>query len=177
MNIPDNLPPPSVKATPIPNTGTNPIAKTESQSLKKKRILMVDDEPMILNMFIRILEFKRPGEFEVITANNLSSAQSILKTDTNFDLIISDKDMPKIDDGLVLAKERPQNIPFILISGRIADVKDPASYNINITLAKPVKVEDFLKSIDTLLYTIIGETPASIGARAKVEVKDKTTPL
>lgn len=139
-------------------------------ALPKRRILLVDDDRSVKLAIKSFLEKHRADEFEVVEASSSEETLKILGVDKNFDLIISDKDMTRKNDGLVLAKNRPQSIPFILISASIEDIKstkDLSSLQINIAMKKPVSKDGILTAIDTLLR--ISETPASIAARAKTD--------
>jgi PAS domain S-box-containing protein len=82
---------------------------------KKKRVLVVDDEQLILKIISDILT--KEG-YEVVVANNCEKAAEYLRT-SNFDVVLSDIKMP-IKSGIDLLEEikkKDPNIPVILMTG------------------------------------------------------------
>ncbi len=89
--------------------------------MKTFKILIVDDEEMLQDLFELILI----AEFECLTtkANNGQEAIELLKKGEKFDLIISDYKMPVTNGGeLCLFNMSNANIPFFLFSG--GDLED-----------------------------------------------------
>lgn len=82
---------------------------------KVKKVLVVDDEQLILKIIADILT--KEG-YEVIAANNCEKAIELLKTNS-FDTVISDIKMPK-KSGIDLLEEirnKDPHIPVILMTG------------------------------------------------------------
>jgi PAS domain S-box-containing protein len=81
------------------------------------RILYVDDEPALLEIGKLFLE--QSGQFIVDTSTSAPAALTLVKT-TNYDAIISDYQMPKMDGIEFLKRIRclAKTIPFILFTGR-----------------------------------------------------------
>ena len=79
-------------------------------------VLVVDDEELILNIFITILE--RDG-YKVLTAESGASALEILKNN-KISMVVSDIAMPEMDGFELLSyvKELDMSIPVLLMSGR-----------------------------------------------------------
>ena len=80
------------------------------------RILVVDDDPMAGELTAAILE---EYDHETVLAENGVEAAEMLSSDTSFDLILSDQNMPMIS-GIELFRElRSQHVllPFILLTG------------------------------------------------------------
>lgn len=78
------------------------------------RVLLVDDEPALLRSYARVLS---ENSFEVHTARDGSSACAELD-EHDFDVIVSDVCMPKVD-GVELLKEvrrRDLDVPVVLIT-------------------------------------------------------------
>ncbi|MBE0363647.1 hypothetical protein PULV_a1123 [Pseudoalteromonas ulvae UL12] len=77
-------------------------------------ILLVDDEPEVLNALTRILR----KQYQITTANSASEALSILN-EHSIDLIISDIRMPIIDgiELLTQIRDRYPNMGRVLLSG------------------------------------------------------------
>ena len=81
----------------------------------QKRVLVVDDEQLILKIISDILT--KEG-YDVLVANNCEKAAELLKT-TQFDVVLSDIKMP-IKSGIDLLEEiknKDPNIPVILMTG------------------------------------------------------------
>jgi len=91
------------------------MALKERNMDNTKRILVVDDEHLILKIIADILT--KEG-YEVVVANNCEKAIELLKT-TSFDVVISDIKMPK-KSGIDLLEEirnKDPHIPVILMTG------------------------------------------------------------
>ena len=108
-----------------------------------ERILIVDDEDMIVNSMGRILT--KLG-YEVIGSTSALEALELFRSSPNaFDLVITDLTMPKMT-GDVLASEilrlRP-DIPVVLCSGFIddADEKQVQLNGIRLKLKKPLSAK------------------------------------
>lgn len=83
--------------------------------METETILVVDDDEDIVNLIERHLSNKG---YEVLTAYDGEQAISLLEK-TNFDLVITDLKMPKIDGMEVLrrAKEKDTNIEVVILTG------------------------------------------------------------
>ena len=136
------------------------------------RILLVDDEPDLLELVKRILEQKYG--FSTVTAETGDEALQIFK-EQSIDAIISDYSMPVMDGILFLRKIRELNnsIPFILftihekeeiakfISENDAIMVSPGrKKEVEKMIGNPIPVIEFIYipdkgSIDTLKKTIL----------------------
>jgi CheY-like chemotaxis protein len=84
--------------------------------MKKFKILIVDDEEMLLDLFEMLIS----GEIdcEITTATDGHEAIKILEADPDFQLVLSDYKMPKVSGGeLFHFNSTRQNTPFFLFSG------------------------------------------------------------
>ncbi len=118
---------------------------------KRAKILVVDDEPDILEVIEKIL---RDRGFEVGTAANGAVALERL-AEGGYDLILSDVKMPELD-GLELLQKVSllyPEIPMVILSA-FANIQD-AVVAIKLGafdyIAKPVYPDDLLLSIDRAL--------------------------
>lgn len=104
---------------------------------KKQRILLVDDEPVILQTLSMILSIKG---YETVAEQDSGKAAELVQTDeyATFDLMISDVRMDPVNglDLLKIAKEKHPNVPVIMLSA-FGSTK-------NTTLAKQLGASDFL---------------------------------
>ncbi len=92
------------------------IVKREEEEVPI-RILLVEDSPFFRNMMKNYLE---ASGYEVEVATNGREALEILSTNSNFDVIITDIEMPEMD-GFELLKalksdERYKDIPVIVVT-------------------------------------------------------------
>lgn len=116
----------------------------------KQKILIVDDEPEILDILEVIIESE--FSFEIIRAKNGNEAVESLK-ENQVSLIISDYSMDDGTGGHVFEYNKSHdNLPFILVSGGFLedykDLKDFYSINsLNFYLQKPIDEEAFIGAI------------------------------
>jgi HD-like signal output (HDOD) protein/CheY-like chemotaxis protein len=85
----------------------------------KRRILFVDDEPMVLKGLQRTLR-KMRGEWEMTFTSSSKEALDILGTGS-FDVIVSDLRMPQMDGMQLLAevKSKHPQVVRIILSGQV----------------------------------------------------------
>jgi len=119
------------------------------------RILIVDDEPEIVNILELLLKTKG---FEVVTACGGAKGIEAIRSGVKIDLLVLDKNMPKFD-GLAVLKELKQNqakIPVIILTGSLSrgfskeDAKEVSKFNISY-LSKPIEFEEFIKVVNKSL--------------------------
>jgi CheY-like chemotaxis protein len=130
-----------------------PLAEGAAQTIKQKRVLIVDDEPDVRRFLEKALTNGKfiPGVTFVPTAVE-NGIQAFEEWDKNqnlnqiFDLIITDRDMGGIS-GIALAehvRKTNRQVPIILFSGRSKEddmelQNAIVSYNINL-IQKPVEL-------------------------------------
>jgi DNA-binding response OmpR family regulator len=115
----------------------------------KKTILVIEDDPDVLQMIIRHLEHL---DFDVISARDGLEGLKQLETG-GYDLVITDIVMPYISGvGLVTAlKEKWPMIPVIAITGYGKEPEAAAlEKKADVVLAKPVKIAVLREHIDRL---------------------------
>jgi CheY-like chemotaxis protein len=116
-----------------------------------KRILIVDDDPVVTRLTGRALS--RAG-FEVLVAENGKRALGII-TEQSVDLLITDLMMPEME-GLemirVLHKSRPL-LPIVAISGAFDGqfLKVAVALGARAALAKPLSMAKLLETVQQLL--------------------------
>lgn len=114
------------------------------------KILIVDDEPLVLEMFEAML---RDSGYQTTTASSAAQAQKCL-TRESFDLIIVDVWLED-DDGFVLAQYAAKVQPklgVIVITGRPSDRdKEVALASGFDYLSKPVPYEQLRSSVSSKL--------------------------
>lgn len=97
----------------------------------KPTILVVDDEAPILLLLSTVLK----SRYTVLTAKDSAAANEVLQS-AKVDLIMCDNDMTTKGEGIAFSRERPQEIPFILMSARLFE-DDTAGLPIAIFIRKP----------------------------------------
>lgn len=124
-----------------------------SQLNGEERILLIDDEEMVLDVIGQILS--RFGY--TVTAHNSSieALKCFKESPYEFDLVITDKTMPEPSgDTLVMEikKVRPE-LPVILCTGSSEEIENGrgSAVNPDKILMKPAGKDELLKSIRYLL--------------------------
>lgn len=131
-----------------------PIPK-ELEEGRKKKILVVDDDPDFLEISKNILE-KIP-DAEVNTTSSGFDA-GILVAEWNPDLILLDFIIPDLD-GFEVTKKLKSNpkmkkIPVVAVTS-ISDpekLEEVKNCGVTAVITKPIKPENFLKRVDKYLY-------------------------
>ncbi len=111
-----------------------------------KKILVVDDNPTNLTILKNQLNY---WDFSPIIAQSAKQALEILSYTKDFDLVISDMQMPEMD-GLELAEAIKQimpNMPLFLLSSIGDESNKKYQQLFSVVLSKPVKPEHLYKSI------------------------------
>lgn len=137
-----------------------------------QRILIADDEPLFLRTTGEML--RREG-YDCVCVPDADAAKQKLE-DENFDLVLSDLNMPG-NLGLELLREhslRRKHIPIIVITGVPSLPSAIESVRLGITdyLLKPVKFETLLRSVrDALQHAAQTQAAAALPSRAPSELQ------
>nr|WP_207422990.1 two-component regulator propeller domain-containing protein [Pedobacter sp. SYSU D00873] len=111
-----------------------------------KRVLVIDDNKTNLSVLKGQLEW---GKLEVTTALSGKEALELLAKDRNYNLIISDMQMPEMD-GIQLAEEIKKllpEIPIVLLSSVGDETKSKYPHLFSSVLSKPVKQQQLFKIV------------------------------
>jgi len=111
------------------------------------KILVTDDEPVVLNSCRKVLE---EDGFDVYLVPSVDEALKAMKKE-GFDLLLVDVKMPK-HDGIYLiqkAKEQWPNVPIIVMSGYPTPntITDGAKMGADAFIAKPFTPDELLETI------------------------------
>lgn len=131
------------------------ITPVETQT--KKRILLVEDDEPIRKFGERILS----REHDVVLVENGQEAwEKLDKPEVEFDLVITDKDMPELDGVELIQKIRESDkeplkqIPVVMMSGRLSPEIQKEVQELGAqTIKKPFGVEDFKTAVKSALET------------------------
>ena len=118
-------------------------------------LLIIDDEDIIINL---LQDYFGQLGYSVVTAKNGSDGIDLFNTSPNFDLVITDINMPGIDGNAVARSIRVSQrseVPIVAMSGynNKAD-----SELFDFMLVKPFN----LKELTTVVKTIEGENEAHL---------------
>ncbi len=145
----------------------HPHLESAREDVKDKRILVIDDNPINRKHLRNILE--RSGA-HVVTVEDGPSALRQLENGAQFDLIVTDSQMPEMD-GFSVAERIRQNpkwrhIPIMMLtsSGVRGDSDRCKAIGIDAYLPKPVKLSEFMNAIQMTL------------GRSKIKEKIKKEP-
>ena len=123
---------------------------------KKKRVLLVDDNPSILEILSMML---RSENLEIETANDGAAALDLITNELkgNFDIIITDYHMPVVD-GQKFAEtlkkhDEYKNIPIILVTQEIhRKYENDEKFKVfDKILYKPITKDSLIESKNLLL--------------------------
>jgi len=123
---------------------------------KKKRVLLVDDNPSILEILSMML---RSENLEIETANDGAAALDLITNELkgNFDIIITDYQMPVVD-GQKFAEtlkkhDAYKNIPIILVTQEIhRKYENEEKFKVfDKILYKPITKDSLIESKNLLL--------------------------
>lgn len=126
----------------------------EQLELGKKRVLVVDDDPAIVEMLVDLLE--RDGRFEVQTASNGFDA-GVRTQEFRPDVIVLDYLLPDINGNAVIRRIREMpalsEVKIIVVSGVInrSDVDRLLGAGADGFLQKPFSIEQLVKQISELV--------------------------
>jgi signal transduction histidine kinase len=108
---------PAAGAGAVPMTQGAERLRTASPNLAGRRILVVEDEPLLREMLADALTLAR---MQVTTAPDGALAWKVWQQAGGFDLVISDQRMPGCTglELMALIRESGSEVPFILVSGQ-----------------------------------------------------------
>lgn len=145
------------------------------------RILLVDDEPLLLRGFAKVLG---GVGYEVVTAHDGTAAAELL-TSGSFDAIVSDIGMPGLSGiGLLrAAREHDLDVPVVLVTGApaIETAVQALEYGAFQYLKKPVDPATFVTVVDKAVrlhriarmkreaLDLLGKSALGAGDRAGLE--------
>jgi len=122
--------------------------RTMNQNYKTRKILVVDDDPIIRDMMKDILDFEG---YSISTARNGYEALEMLHSEQDF-LVFLDILMPGMSGKelcLTLdAEPQLRKRHIIVLMSALDNLEEAASLNANAILQKPFLVEDVIKTLE-----------------------------
>ncbi len=130
------------------------IAKT---SPAVKKILLVDDEPEILRLFIRMLTSTEQN-YQILQAANGVRALQLMRS-RKPDLVILDLVMPEMDGFQVLHEkshdERIRDIPVVVVSSLNPRGETMVSKNLSVSRGDGLSISELLRCIRELTKVLV----------------------
>ncbi|MGA1867421.1 MAG: response regulator [bacterium] len=138
-------------------TGKESDGKEDSR-LKGKKVLVVDDNPMVCFIFKEYLKSFGCVPMEASSGQEaFTMMKKLISSDESFDVIIIDMEMPYIN-GIACIQEirlinELKNIPLILLvsAQKAGDLKSCEEYGIQGYITKPIKYDDLFKAINNIM--------------------------
>ena len=126
-----------------------PEARATALKPAKQKILLVDDDPAIRQILLRLLTDEN---YSVIPAANGVEASAFAEV-TKFDLVLLDLNMPIKDGWETFEQLSAQNplLPFILITARPNQLFPALASGVGALLEKPLDFVKLFSTIRTLL--------------------------
>jgi CheY-like chemotaxis protein len=122
-----------------------------TKSAEKSRVLVVDDERNVLLTYKMLLE--QQG-YEATASLTAKEAIGLIEKQ-EFDLLLCDLSLEEKRTGFEViqaARARRRTVPAVLLTGYASpEAADYARENDVSVLYKPIEIDDFLKTIATLL--------------------------
>lgn len=122
---------------------------------KKQKVCIVDDDPFLLDMYN--LKFQQAG-YEVVCFTDSSQAVDVLRKKPDFDAVLLDLVMPKVDGFEVLRTIREENlcdehVVLVILSnqGQDKDIARAEEFGVDGYLIKantlPSEVLDYVRNL------------------------------
>ncbi|MDR3556250.1 MAG: ATP-binding protein [Syntrophobacteraceae bacterium] len=128
-----------------------PVTQKPSVGMSSFRLMLVEDDPEILNLLRDMLRLKG---HRVIALSDGEKALEMIDSN-NFDLVLTDLGMPVISGWEIARRAKAKNprVPVVMITGWGAQYEDTdlASRGVDLMLSKPLSWDKLLNSIEKLL--------------------------
>lgn len=130
-------------------------------SEEKGTILLVDDDPFVREMMAFILQ---DAGFHVEMAENGKEAMSLIQSGTDFNLVVSDMNMPEMGGVELAAQIRKdgKTIPFIMLTGDndTSSISSEAKSCVSAFLVKDEGIQDsIVASVESVLKDVLKGAP------------------
>ena len=117
--------------------------------MKRPKVLCVDDDAGFRSYYQTLLT---EYGYDVTVAQSGAQALELLDSDPNFEAVISDYEMPRMNGAELAAvlKHNYPGLPFIMVSASQPVLED-AEHFVDAALPKGSSAEDLVTQLDTLL--------------------------
>ena len=116
--------------------------------MKKPRILLVDDDPSVLELTRELLSMVG---YEVLPAAGGAAALRHADAGERFDALVTDHSMPGMsgEDLIIRIRQRRPDVPCLLMTGH-GDVSDELSVSVSV-LRKPFRASELAAAVRGVL--------------------------
>jgi DNA-binding response OmpR family regulator len=142
-------------------------------TVKKTQIVAADDDPQLLRLIARNLEFEG---YEVLTASDGTSALAQIERSSP-DLVLLDVMMPRMDGFAVCQRVREfSSVPIIIVTARGQDQDKVKGLDLGADdyLTKPFSVEELLARVRAVLRRSQPESTLVAGRTSTTTIGDLT---
>ncbi len=118
---------------------------TSGPSVRLPRILLVDDDPIVLRALRRLLLGARPG-WEIDMAESAEAAQMLIESKT-YDVVVTDLHMPGLDGASFLARLKTEHpaVMRVIHSSHVESLTPEQTQELaHAVLAKPGRPDELV---------------------------------
>ncbi|MBP0016882.1 MAG: response regulator [Cyanobacteria bacterium SBLK] len=162
-------------------SSAEPIISTEAIQERQFTVLIVDDEPVNLQVLVNYLAFEN---YAIVQANNGWEALDAIENGLQPDLILLDVMMPRMTGYEVCQKLRekylPNELPILMLTAKnqVSDLVEGLNSGANDYLTKPISKSELLARIKThLQLSYINQAYSRFVPRQFLEFLKKETIL
>jgi two-component system, sensor histidine kinase and response regulator len=145
-----------MNASPETPSKNGAVAPTQNPAPHPRRILLVEDEPLIRQLYTELLN---DPDYEVDTAENGAVAWDALQK-KGYELLITDNEMPQVSGVELVKKVRAAHMALavIMVSGTMptAELNQHPELHLAATLPKPFNITEFTDMVKKVLGTVDG---------------------
>lgn len=133
-----------------PNAAPNSRAQVRAEHLlgSPARVLLVDDDPVILRSLVRMLKLQRPN-FELTAVLNATSAIEELRKQ-RFDVLVTDLQMPEVrgEELLEVALNMDPTLTCVVHSNQVLCMPSELRARLRATINKPATATEICATLD-----------------------------
>jgi CheY-like chemotaxis protein len=118
---------------------------------QRARLLLVDDDPLVLRSLVRLLKHRRP-QLEVVAVSNALAALEQLKS-RDFDVMVTDLQMPGVRGEELLEKAMSlyPKLTCVVHSNQVLFMPAELRARVRATISKPASVGEICLRLDDAL--------------------------
>ena len=130
------------------------VSKKSNSKVKRWKVMVAEDDPLGRNLIKLVLKTMKIDNV-VYVSDGLSAWQEMEKSEEDFDLVISDWNMPMATGLELLEEMRDQDIetPFLMVTGRglVESAVEAKMMGVTSFMPKPYSPDQMMRKISELL--------------------------